>query len=607
MDSGEWILMNSSHRPWMVLAALSASFFSLLFLGQPVSATTASFGEFPQKNAWTRITPSVVWCGDEASPVTIEVHIVARNDVRKAWAAQLDEQGREPPLESLDDNYPGRLFDDGSHGDAQAGDNVFTRSGIVLPCDAHTGEVQGWSTWLGFLRVELADGTRQGNNYGMLAGQVDPKFKKAFSVRDLGNHLSATPYAFFIEDVDHTVMDGYPVTDLVCGTPNFQAYRKLYSVLPDAFDLALVVPGMQIFRPGSFAENVPYNIMVSNSAQHIGLGSYTRAAEFGSSGRLKSVIYHSFGSLAISTHEIGHTWGMHLGASLGLINPEDGSNPQAHWNPLSDIGGQMSGYYSDSSGHTGHFHYNGDGTWSFIPNWEREPFSPLDLYAMGLIPPEEVPPVHILQSPNLSDLERITAASFRTVSMDQILNAEGGPRVPSSAEAQKDYALAFIVTQDATYNDAAYAFFSLMSYTLMSKEPPDTRTYFASFSWATGGRAALNTRLPLDMADPALLPGMPMPTITSTLAMTKSSSASSEITLMHTQTAQPADTQAPVTPSSEAPAKAASGSPLCNCPLIVGGLTILPGAWVAMRRKHVRWQTIYHKDKIAHGIIMVPL
>jgi len=580
-------------RRWRFPFFLPATLLVLVFTVQTAWAAE-THGEFPQKNAWTRITPSVVWCGDETSTVTIEVHIVGRTDVRKAWAVYRDDQGREPPIESLDDETPFRLYDDGSHGDAQAGDNVFTRSGVVLPCEPYGSEIQGWTRWLGFLRVELADGTRQGNNYGMEAGQVDPKYKNAFAVRDLGDHLSATAYALFIDDFDHSVMSGYPVSDVVCGTSNFQAYRKLYGVFPDDFDFALITPGMQIFRPGSLSENVPYDVTVSNAAQRIGLSSFNNAAAFGSSGKLKSVVYHSFGSLSIATHEIGHTWGMHLGAALGLLDPREAGNVWGHWNPHSDIGGQMSGYYSDSSGHTGHFLDNGDGTWKLIPNWEQEPFSPLDLYVMGLIPPEEVPPVHFLQAPNLTDPKRITAASYRTVTIDQILNAAGGARIPASSESQKDFTLAFIVTQDTAYNDAAYAFFSLMSYTLMSKNPPDTHSYFASFSWATGGRATLNTRLPVDVPDPVLLPGTPALDATATpgpeqagtrAAETKLSYLTQEAAGQPSQNPPAADTQAATASVTEPPVQPKSGSPLCNCPLVVGGLAILPGAWVALRKK----------------------
>ncbi|OGO08691.1 MAG: hypothetical protein A3K46_06340 [Chloroflexi bacterium RBG_13_60_9] len=571
------------HKP--IHRFLAFSFTAFLWAAIALSADTAlaaprALPEFPQKNAWTRITPSVVWCGDETSTVTIEVHIVGRTDVRKVWVTDLDPTGEDASTKAFDDSSNGlEFFDDGTHGDSLAGDNIFTHSGLVLPCNEYMMAVAGWANWLGFLRVELADGTLQGNNYGIVAGQVDPKYKNAFAVRDLGSHLSATAYVFFIEDPDHAVIDNYPVANVYCGTTNYQAYRKLYSVLPDAFDIALVMPGMQIVRPTNFAENVPYDIQVSNAVQHTGLKPHNNTAAFGSSGRLKSIVYHSFGNISISTHEIGHTWGMHIGAPLGLMESWQGEVMLGHWNGMTDIGGQMSAYYFDKAGHVGHFHYNGDETWSLISNIEREPFSPIDLYVMGMIPPEEVPPIHILQSPNFTDPNRITAASSQTVTMDQVVKAEGGPRVPSAGESQKDFTLAFIVTQDTPFNDAAYAFFSLMSYNLMSKDPPDKRTFFTSFYWATGGRGTLNTRLPVDVVDPSILPGMPSPTPTATLELNPTMAAD-------TPSYKPT-VNAPLaeTPAVETPLKKNSGSPLCNCPLLVGGLTILPGAWLAMRRK----------------------
>src|SRR4030042_991138 len=80
-----FIPMKNPLRRWMVPAALSASIFVLALSPQTAAAGPGAFEEFPQKNAWTRITPSIVWCGDESSTVTVEVHIVGRDDVRKAW------------------------------------------------------------------------------------------------------------------------------------------------------------------------------------------------------------------------------------------------------------------------------------------------------------------------------------------------------------------------------------------------------------------------------------------------------------------------------------------------------------------------------------------
>jgi hypothetical protein len=450
--------------------------------------------EFPQENAWSRVIPSVIWCGDPTSTVTLEVHIVGRNDVAKVQVTNTGEEDRFT------------LYDDGTHGDITAGDKVFTVTGVKPFC--HEGMLKygrSVGTWIGFLRVTLKDGRELANNYGIAAGLVHPRFKDVFKVKDFGNGLSATAYAFFIDDSRHEVLDNYPVATVFCGKSNFEAYRKLYSVFPDAFDFALLTPGLQIFRPDGFGENVPYMVGVSNSVKHIGLPLMDNTAKFGSAGRLKSAIYHSFGSIQIFDHEVAHTWGASIGVSLGLI--EEGQRGYYHWSALSDIGGQLGAYYFSSDGRVGHFAYNGDGTWRLIPNSENEPYAPLELYIMGLIPPEEVPPIHILTSPNLSNPQRITAASVRTVTIEDILQAEGGARVPTVADSQKEFNLAYIVTQDGPYNDAAYAYFSLMSYALMSRQAPEARDMYAPFYWATGGRATLNTRLPVDLPEPVGLPG----------------------------------------------------------------------------------------------------
>lgn len=262
----------------------------------------------------------------------------------------------------------------------------------------------------------------------------------------------------------------------------------------------MLTPGLQLLRPTTFAENVPYQVQVRNEVQQIGRPLMNNTAQFGSAGRLKSVIYHSFGSIQILDHEMAHTWGAGLGVSLGLI--EEGLAGGYHWAALSDIGGQLGTYYFDDQGQVGHFAYNGDGTWRLIPNTQNEPYAPLELYVMGLIPPEQVPPIHLLTSPNLSDPQRITAVSVRTVTIQEIMAAEGGERLPSFATSPKLFNLAYLVTQDGPYHDAAYAYFSLLSHALMSRAGPEPRDMFAPFCWATGGRAALNTRLPVDLPEP---------------------------------------------------------------------------------------------------------
>ncbi len=456
--------------------------------------------EFPHKNAWARVTPAVTWCNDSSGKVTLEVHIVGRSDVVQVEVTNGGEDDRVV------------LYDDGTNGDPVAGDRVFTRSEVLLRCFAANlmyGRTVG--RWVGMLRVTLSNGRTAGNNFGISAGVVHPAYKGTFQVKDYGEGLSATSYAFFIEDRLHEVLPSYPVSPVTCGTENFEAFRKLYSVLPDEFDFALVTPGLQIYRPDGLGENVPYSVHVSNAIAYIGLPPQNNTAAFGSAGRLKSIVYHSFGSIQIVDHELAHTWGASIGQSLGLIEPGPGG---IHWNEMSDVGGQLGAYYFAESGQIGRFTDNGDGTWHLRSNHEVDRYSPLELYLMGLIPSEEVPPMHVLTNPDLSDAGHITAASVRTITIQDVIAAEGGSRSPGVADSQKAFSLAYIVLQDQPYNDAAYAYFSLLSYSLMRAGGPEGNDRLAPFYWATGGRATLDTRLPVDVPDPEGLPdlGLPGPT-----------------------------------------------------------------------------------------------
>jgi hypothetical protein len=344
---------------------------------------------------------------------------------------------------------------------------------------------------------------------------------------------------------------------------------------------------MQILRPDGFGENTPYHVSVSNAVRHVGLPIMDNTAQFGSAGRLKGVIYHSFGSLSIFDHEVAHTWGAGIGAPLGLI--QEGMAGRYHWNAQSDIGGQLGAYYFSDDGLIGHFADNGDGTWRLIPNYEVEPYAPLELYLMGLIPPEEVPPIHILESPNLSDPQRITAASVRTVRIEDIMAAEGGPREPSAAQSQKDFDLAFIVTQDQPYNDAAYAFFSILSHSLMSRDSPPPGTSLAPFHWATGGRATLNTRLPVDLPEPSVLPGQatptpgPTPTSRPTPAPPETSTPIATETSTPTETRPPDQVAAATAVATATPPTVTERPEICN--LLPLGLVLGPGLWALGRRR----------------------
>ena len=539
-----------------ILIRFLLSLGAVISLGMPSSVVHAQEEELPQENSWYLVTPSIVWCDattNKTDLFKVEIHIVNLANVTGV---------------SLEADKDYQLFDDGTHGDLAAGDNVWTLSDISMFCWIGP---DGISTPSFQLHVTLNESRKLTNMYLVSFGAVSSYFKGNFPSVDLGNGLSATKYAFFILDSQHEVMDSYPVANVFCGTTNYMAFRKLYSVFPDMFDTAIVTPAMTLFHPLTFGENVPYEVPVKNEVQHIGMPLVDKTSEFGSAGRLKSVIYHSFGDVAIIDHEIAHTWGATIGLGLGLLQQRDFE----HWDELTDIGGQLGAYYfSDDGQYIGHFKDNGDGTWRLVANSEVEKYSPLELYIMGFISPDQVPPIHILSNIDLADLEHIKASVQSTVTIDQIIAAEGGARIPSIAESQKDFTAAYIVTSDQPYNDAAYAFFSILSYRLMSRKPPMENSSFAPFYWATNGLGTLDTTLPVDLPEAALIPGDPTATPLPT----------------HTPTPAPTPTYYGVKPTVEDTAEITGESEpgkgfLGNCGLIPAAVILLPAVYLTLRKR----------------------
>lgn len=538
--------------------------------------------QFPTRNYWTRVTPSVYFC-DDTDGMTIEVHIVGRSDVERVMVR--DPHGDHLAYDGPFEAYFTILYDDGTNGDLVAGDKIFTRSNMKPYCPENYMGSWGYATWDYYPRFELKNGAAYFSWYPIRIALVDPKYRGAFEVQEFGNGLSATSHAFFIHDANNEVLSSYPVASVTCGVSNFEAYKKLYSVLPDAFDIAMVTPGMQVLKRNEHVESIPYAVWVSNDIENIGMDIFDKTEMFGSAGRLRTVIYNSFGGIDVVDHELAHAWGVSIGSRLNLLTSGEHAGIYfGHWSPNTDIGGQMQ-FPQRVSGQFGRFQNNGDGTWRFVSNIEynaNEPYSPLELYVMGLIGPEEVPPIHVFSgSPNMSDPERVTFATYKTITIQDIIASEGGERIPLVADSQKNFTLAYIVTQDIPFDEAAYTYHSLMAYHLTSKEPPETYNrdgepgqlrFIMPFYWATGGRATLETRLPVDLPDPVGLPYMPeIVEPTATVEPTAEPTSAPELEEASSSAAEEASSAAAESPG--------------GCSLLPVGVVFLPGLWAWWKRK----------------------
>lgn len=462
---------------WIALCGVLA--FTVGFAG---SGTAERWDRAGKDRAYLyhHIEPNVVYKGDVGTTLKVEVGTIGQGVAGVRLSL---------PVEAA-------MYDDGSHGDEVPGDGVYTLEGVEHRTQYGRLGFGGTHTTSGHVRavIDRTDGTHEECSLGM--GIVDPG--QRFTAQRVADGLYATEYALFMVDPFGQVFNApqWPLAEFTCGTAHVGVTEKLYSVYSDRFDYVIVMPADNLFDPTrNYAENVPYFVRAKNSVGRIGIERFDNTADFGSAGRLAGMIYHSWGYGSILDHELGHSWGADIGEEYGLTRCEECYGN--HWNPYSDIGGQMAAFifHPDAQYGAGHLMDNGDGTWRI----EREPadncpYSMLDLYVMGLVPPEDVPPIHVLVNPDTSDADRVTAESVETYTIEDVMALEGGERVPPHELAPKTFNVAFVVVGDREFTAAEYAYYSLVSRYFASKDKGELS--LTTFYAATGGRATLDARIP---------------------------------------------------------------------------------------------------------------
>ena len=191
------------------------------------------------------------------------------------------------------------------------------------------------------------------------------------------------------------------------------------------------------------------------------------------------------------THELGHTWTAWMSyVRNGELKPlADG-----HWWAELQLSVAFP-WRTDDTGARGSIMGSGGTYWEESGNGtftrrstvrSLRGFSWLDLYAMGLAEPSEVPDMFLVQNGEYIGSGRYKAEK-EIVSIEQIIAAEG-PRQPAYANAQKDFNVGFV--------------YLLAPGEEPSREPLDLHARFrdealAHWFHVTGGRSRLTTDIPV--------------------------------------------------------------------------------------------------------------
>jgi hypothetical protein len=273
------------------------------------------------------------------------------------------------------------------------------------------------------------------------------------------------------------------------------ATRKFYQSHGDEFDQLIVYTNTRTTSRGVFS----YEFTVANEVSGIGLDIYDSSRDFGSNGRLRSIVNMDALSkfpddprqrflgennpLSIMGQECGHRWLAYLEFRDGTTTSQELlGRDQAHWSFFFD---------SDASNMEGNdIEDLGGGLFRTVGAVSR--YSALDQYAMGLRAANEVPPMFVvtrLATAGLSaeDPPRIGAdmrGTRKDVRIEDIVAAMGTRR-PDASVAQKTFRQAFIylVTQPReTADDIAK----------LERFRSAWETYFGD---STGGRGTVVARI----------------------------------------------------------------------------------------------------------------
>jgi hypothetical protein len=219
--------------------------------------------------------------------------------------------------------------------------------------------------------------------------------------------------------------------DLVAVTRRFLAGR------PDVFQQVIIYTTRPL---NPFAGTLAFEINVRNDVRGIGLEVMDHSRAWGSAGVLESVVYMDSAetyarsdAFEFLAHEVGHRWLARMNADVAGGSARGGllGRGGVHWSFfLHTDASVMEGNAIADRGH---------GRFETVDVARR--FSPLDQYAMGLRPAEEVPPFFYVDAPDDFRPNRALKASSapeagiaftgvrRDVGIDDVVRAMG-PRVP---------------------------------------------------------------------------------------------------------------------------------------------------------------------------------
>jgi hypothetical protein len=237
--------------------------------------------------------------------------------------------------------------------------------------------------------------------------------------------------------------------------------RKFYTTHPDNYDQLVIWTDATLVQDAFAFEQT-----VANEVGGIGVAIFDASREFGSGGRLRSMVMMDWlqkypddptqkflgenNTLSVLGQESGHRWlaFMHFRDRNGVRSDVLLGRDRAHWSFFLD---------SDASVMEGN-DIEDLGGGSFRTNAAVQRYSRLDQYAMGLLRDVDVPPFFYVDNPtNLSTTRTRDSApqvgvTFNGTRRDVLIQdviAVNGPRTPSANDSSRVHRQAFLYISGA--------------------------------------------------------------------------------------------------------------------------------------------------------------
>ena len=283
---------------------------------------------------------------------------------------------------------------------------------------------------------------------------------------------------------------------------------RFYEHFSDEFDFLVFVPNLDgsKLEPQAYSPEGIYS-SVRNDVQGIGSSLYSDGS-WGSAENLQGVIsfgYISFWDIAQREettlkggpmlHELMHRWAQFI------IYPQDWCCGP-HWG-YSSANGRLGGFDIANLVDHGGGRYTAALVGPLGYSANQAPYSPIELYLAGFVPPEEVPDLwvaedgewltddegNIVRTDNGEDI--FTANRVKTYEIEDII-AEHGPRVPYDSRSQKDFTAAVILLISEEFPATRTNLEALSADVSWFSHPgADEVDYKYNFYEATGGRGTI--------------------------------------------------------------------------------------------------------------------